>query len=78
MNRYDAAAEIAEASSTLGRAGWSVGVAIFIGPAGDRVWLVSGSNGENMIQAEGPTEVEAWRGALAQARSIGMVLRPRV
>jgi hypothetical protein len=37
------------------------------------VWVVSGHNGENAIRAEGSTESAAWRAALDQARTLGML-----
>jgi hypothetical protein len=40
--------------------------------AGALVWLVAGTNGENVIRAEGPTQAAAWRIAGDQARAIGM------
>jgi hypothetical protein len=55
----------------LKRAGWSVGDAAFAGVKG-ATWLVSGSNGENLIRAWGPTQGEAWAEAVRQAREIGM------
>jgi hypothetical protein len=39
------------------------------------VWLVTGSNGENLIRAEGRTRDEAWRNAELQAREVGMLCR---
>jgi hypothetical protein len=56
----------------LHRAGWSVGevrIATATGPAR----LVSGSNGENRIDARGATQGEAWSQAVAQARALGML-----
>ena len=47
----------------------------FTGPAG-LVWVVSGSNGENRIRAEGATAAEAWQRAEEQARALGMLGRP--
>ncbi len=64
----------AEAIGELHRAGWSVGSAAFTGSAGP-VWVVSGTNGENMLRAEGATQAEAWGGALSQARAVGMLGR---
>jgi hypothetical protein len=57
----------------LHAAGWSIGDAAFVGSDGSRHWLVSGSNGENLIRAEGVTRDEAWRKALEQARAVGMI-----
>jgi hypothetical protein len=64
-----------DAIGRLHRAGWSAGDAAFRdgGGAGELVWLVSGSNGENLIRAEGPTRSEAWAGAVEQARALGML-----
>jgi hypothetical protein len=58
--------------------GWSVGDAAFVIEAGTLVWLVSGTNGENVIRAEGPTQAEAWRKACDQARAVGMLAGWRV
>jgi hypothetical protein len=55
----------------LRRHGWSLGDAKF----GD-TWMVSGTNGENVILARGGTVEEAWRQAAEQARSFGFA-RPR-
>jgi hypothetical protein len=38
-------------------------------------WLVSGTNGENVIDARAPAQAEAWRRALAQAEAVGMAGR---
>jgi hypothetical protein len=38
-----------------------------------RIWIVSGANGENVIQADGATETEAWQRAFEQADSLGMM-----
>jgi hypothetical protein len=40
-----------------------------------RVWVVTGANGENRIRAEGLTELEAWQGALSQAKALGTLRR---
>jgi hypothetical protein len=59
-----------ESFGRLKRAGWSVGETAVLGAAGRR-WLVSGVNGENVIQAEGDTQAEAWFRACQQAGSGG-------
>ena len=56
----------------LQRAGWAVGDARIITTAGP-AWLVSGSNGENGIDARGATQSDAWLQAAAQARALGML-----
>ena len=61
-----------ECYDRLHGAGWSIGDAAFVGPAG-RVWVVSGHNGENLIRAEGATAAEAWGRAAEQARAVGML-----
>jgi hypothetical protein len=61
-----------ECHERLHAAGWSLGEAMF----GDR-WFVDGTNGENIIQASGLTQKEAWSRAVEQAQSLGM-LRNRV
>jgi hypothetical protein len=58
----------------LKRAGWSVGDAAFAGEKGT-TWLVSGTNGENLIRTWGATQGAAWEEAIRQAREVGM-LRP--
>jgi hypothetical protein len=55
-----------EALDRLHRAGWSVGEA-----AAGSTWLVCGSNGENLLDARGRTQAEAWGGACEQARALG-------
>jgi hypothetical protein len=64
--------EDAEMILRLKRAGWTIGDTVCYG-AGGRFWVVSGSNGENLIRAEGRTDVEAWREAVEQARAVGML-----
>lgn len=52
----------------LHAAGWSIGdVGTSTG------WLVTGTNGENMIRAVGQTQAEAWYHAGQQAESLGML-----
>ncbi len=59
-----------ESFARLHRARWSIGET---GGAGD--WLVSGSNGENMIHAEGRIQAEAWYRATLQAEAVGMLAK---
>lgn len=59
----------------LKRAGWSIGDAVSVGEMGERVWGVTGRNGENLIRAEAPTRAEAWRLALEQAREVARLGR---
>lgn len=68
--------DVAEAIAALKRAGWSIGDTALVGSGGRRLWVVSGSNGENLIRAEGATEADAWRSAVEQARAVGMLVRP--
>jgi hypothetical protein len=63
-----------ECFARLHRAGWSVGEASFLTPAGE-VWQVSGSNGENLLRARGATQAEAWWNACQQAETVGMLGR---
>jgi hypothetical protein len=58
----------------LHRSGWSIGDVAVAKPEG-LVWLVWGSNGENLIRAEGRTKEEAWRNAEMQALALGMLSR---
>ncbi len=57
----------------LRRAGWSLGHVTLERPDGSISCLVTGSNGENLIRVEAPTQTEAWRLATEQARSLGML-----
>jgi hypothetical protein len=52
----------------LHAAGWSAG-----GFATAPGWVVMGANSENAIRATGPTQSEAWRRAVGQARAAGML-----
>jgi hypothetical protein len=52
------ALEVALMILRLQRAGWSLGDTAFNSPEG-RLWVVSGHNGENLIRAQGRTELEA-------------------
>jgi hypothetical protein len=58
----------------LHRSGWSIGDTAFHGSDG-LVWVVTGSNGENLIRAEGVTRAEAWHRAVEQAAAVGMLRR---
>jgi hypothetical protein len=57
-----------ESFDRLHRAGWSVGE---VATAGE--WVVSGTNGENLLVARGETQAEAWWRACEQARAVGML-----
>ena len=61
-----------ESLDRLHRAGWSVGDTAF-GPDHALVWLVSGSNGENRLEARGGSRAEAYWRACVQAREVGML-----
>jgi hypothetical protein len=57
-----------ESFARLHRAGWSIGeTGSFV------VWLVSGTNGENVIHVEGRSQAEAWYRATLQAEAVGML-----
>jgi hypothetical protein len=58
---------VEESSDRLHRAGWSVG------DYAAAAWVVTGSNGENLLHAEGRTQAEAWWVACQQARALGML-----
>jgi hypothetical protein len=64
-----------ESFARLHAVGWSVGDARLLTAAGPR-WLVTGSNGENVIEAEGRTQAGAWHRACEQARALGMLGKP--
>jgi hypothetical protein len=57
-----------ESFERLHRAGWSVGEV-----AAATEWIVSGSNGKNLLEARGGTQAEAWWRACLQARAVGML-----
>jgi hypothetical protein len=61
-----------ESLDHLRRAGWSVGD---YGTA--TRWVVSGSNGENLIFATGATRLEAWWRACEQAAAVAMLAPAR-
>jgi hypothetical protein len=42
------------------------------------VWLVTGTNGGNRIEARGETQAEAWHRAAEQAEAVGMLARDRL
>ncbi len=54
-------------------AGWSVGEAAVLTASGRRVWVVSGVNGENAIEARGASQAEAWHRACEQAAAVGLL-----
>jgi hypothetical protein len=57
-----------ESAARLHQAGWSIGET-----GTDRVWIVTGSNGENRIHAAGKCQSEAWYKATLQAEAVGML-----
>jgi hypothetical protein len=61
-----------ESLDRLRRAGWSVGDYRTATP-----WVVSGSNGENLLYAEGCSRAEAWHLACEQAAAAGMLAPAR-
>jgi len=61
-----------ESFTRLKRAGWSVGDVRILTPAGP-IWLVTGANGENVIEACGETQAEAWHRACEQGEALGML-----
>lgn len=63
------------ALARLHSAGWSVGDVAAHDGVGGLTWLVSGSNGENLIRAEGATRDGAWGRAIERARGLGMLGR---
>jgi hypothetical protein len=54
---HDQSDNIADSLDRLHAGGWSIGGAVFHD-------IETGTNGENMIRAEGATGAEAWRRAL--------------
>jgi hypothetical protein len=63
-----------ESLPRLHAAGWSVGEVRVLAPHGPR-WLVTGTNCENVIKAEGATQAEAWHRACGQAAAADMLGR---
>jgi hypothetical protein len=61
-----------ESCNRLRRASWSFG---WVGDG--FTWQVSGSNGENLLRAEGATRQEAVWKACEQARAVGMLAPAR-
>ena len=68
MNRVNDDCTVEDRLGQLTRAGWSIGEVRH----GNR-WLVTGSNGENLIHASGTTAEEAWQVASQQAAAVGML-----
>jgi hypothetical protein len=71
---------IAETLNRLHAGGWSIGDTAFYDVERDgQVWVVTGTNGENMIRAEGATCREAWWRALDSRASDArwLTLHPR-
>jgi hypothetical protein len=63
-----------ESFARLHAAGWSVGdVRVLTGEG--PVWLVTGTNGENVLDARSESQTRAWHRAAEQARSLGMLDR---
>ena len=61
-----------ESFAGLHAVGWSIGD---VGTAAG--WLVSGTNGENMVSARGRIQAEAWWTACRQAAAVGMLGKAR-
>src|SRR5262245_3155322 len=60
-----------ESFALLHAAGWFVGELRVLTAEG-RAWRVSGTNGENAIDARASARAEAWQRAVESARSLGM------
>ena len=58
-----------DSADRLRRAHWSIGDVWLA----DGSWLVTGTNGENQINARGRTQSEAWYRACQQAGAVGML-----
>jgi hypothetical protein len=61
-----------QCQSLLHRAGWSAGEHATATAAGVQ-HIVDGANSENAIYAVADTSADAWRQAVEQARSLGML-----
>jgi hypothetical protein len=79
LSMHDQNNDIAAALDRLHAGGWSIGDTAFHDIEHGRVvWVISGTNGENQIRAEGATRPKAWRRALDQAAAVSMLPgRPR-
>jgi hypothetical protein len=64
-----------ESFARLQRSGWTVGDVAVHTAQGPR-WLVTGANGETLVEARGATQAEAWHRACQQAAAVGMLARP--
>jgi hypothetical protein len=64
-----------ESFGRLQRAGWTAGD-LAVHTAGGPRWLVTGTSGENRVEARGATQAEAWHRACEQAAAVGMLARP--
>ena len=60
-------------STSFHACGWNVSITAFFDVKdGGQVWVVTGTNGENRLRAEGATCAEAWRQVLDQAAVVEM------
>jgi hypothetical protein len=59
-----------DSAARLKHAGWSAGD---VGTSSG--WLVTGRNGENLIEARGRSQAEAWWRAYQEALALGMLGR---
>ena len=74
MRRTDEWSPVDECYERLRQGGWSASdvlVATADGPA----WIVTGSDGTNLLRAIGETQTEAWLQALEQAEVAGAAAR---
>jgi hypothetical protein len=71
MNRCapEAVAFVDECAVRLRRANWSAGEVRLLSGA----WLVSATNGENVIHGRGGTQAEAWQRTCQAARAVRML-----
>ena len=74
--RMESFRTVDESFAQLHRAGLSVGDVCTLAAEGPG-WLVSGTNGENAVNARGRLQAEAWHRACQQAEAAGMVGRGR-
>ncbi|MBV8606273.1 MAG: hypothetical protein JO034_02280 [Singulisphaera sp.] len=66
--------EVADVLDRLHVGGWNVGGTTFFDiEDGGPVWVVTGTNGENTIRAEGATCAEVWRHPLDRASADGIL-----
>jgi hypothetical protein len=63
---------VGDCRDALTEAGWAVSEAHAETATGEE-WRVLGANGGSVIEARGPTQLDAWLQAVEQARELGLI-----